>query len=303
MLPELSHLETEQRNSATGDIDRLPTEAMLTLMTQQDAAVLRAVEAAVPAIAPVLDRVVERVRGGGSLFYIGAGTSGRLGVLDAAECPPTFGVAPTVVRGIIAGGEAALARATEASEDRADVGAEDLLAAGFTERDSLVGIAASGRTPYVIGAIEKARSMGALTAALVCARSSALAAAAELAIEVPVGPEVITGSTRMKAGTATKLVLNMLSTGLMIRLGYTYGNLMVNVQPRNEKLKDRARRIVSQAAGIDRAEADRLFEASGGDVKRAIVMARLGVSSDEAARLLAEAGGVLAAVVPGGGRR
>ena len=270
----------------------------MALINQQDTAVLAAVGAAIPSIAAVVDRVVERVRAGGSLFYIGAGTSGRLGVLDAAECPPTFGVAPTVVRGIIAGGEAALARATEASEDKADAGAADLMAAGFTEKDSLIGIAASGRTPYVIGAIGKARAMGALTAALVCARSSELAAAAELAIEVPVGPEVITGSTRMKAGTATKLVLNMLSTGLMIRLGYTYDNLMVNVQPRNEKLKDRARRIVSQAAGIDRGEADRLFDEAGGDVKRAIVMARLGVSREEAERLLGAAGGVLAAVLP-----
>jgi len=298
MLPELSQLETEQRNSATGEIDRLSTLEMLALLNRQDAAVLSAVEAAVPAIATVLDRVVERVRTGGSLLYIGAGTSGRLGVLDAAECPPTFGVASTVVRGIIAGGEAALARATEASEDRADAGAADLMAAGFTANDALVGIAASGRTPYVIGAIERARSMGALTAALVCARSSALAGAAELAIEIPVGPEAITGSTRMKAGTATKLVLNMLSTGLMIRLGYTYGNLMVNVQPRNEKLRDRARRIVAQAAGIDRGAADRYFEAAGGDVKRAIVMARLGVSNDEAARRLGEANGVLSAVLP-----
>jgi len=298
MLPELSQLETEQRNSATGEIDRLSTLEMLALLNRQDAAVLSAVEAAVPAIATVLDRVVERVRTGGSLLYIGAGTSGRLGVLDAAECPPTFGVASTVVRGIIAGGEAALARATEASEDRADAGAADLMAAGFTANDALVGIAASGRTPYVIGAIERARSMGALTAALVCARSSALAGAAELAIEIPVGPEAITGSTRMKAGTATKLVLNMLSTGLMIRLGYTYGNLMVNVQPRNEKLRDRARRIVAQAAGIDRGAADSYFEAAGGDVKRAIVMARLGVSNDEAARRLGEANGVLSAVLP-----
>ncbi|MBM3757551.1 MAG: N-acetylmuramic acid 6-phosphate etherase [Acidobacteria bacterium] len=298
MLPELSHLETEQRNSATSEIDRLSTLEMLALLNREDAAVLNAVEAAVPAIATVLDGVVERVRTGGSLFYIGAGTSGRLGVLDAAECPPTFGVASTVVRGIIAGGEAALARATEASEDRADAGAADLMAAGFTANDALVGIAASGRTPYVIGAIERARSMGALTAALVCARSSALAGAAELAIEIPVGPEAITGSTRMKAGTATKLVLNMLSTGLMIRLGYTYGNLMVNVQPRNEKLRDRARRIVAQAAGIDRGAADSYFEAAGGDVKRAIVMARLGVSNDEAARRLGEANGVLSAVLP-----
>jgi len=298
MLPELSHLETEQRNSATSEIDRLSTLDLLALLNRQDGDVLTAVEAAVPAIATVLDRVVERVRKGGSLLYIGAGTSGRLGVLDAAECPPTFGVSPTVVRGIIAGGEAALARATEASEDRADAGAADLVAAGFTADDTLVGIAASGRTPYVIGAIERARSMGALTAALVCARSSALADAAELAIEIPVGPEAITGSTRMKAGTATKLVLNMLSTGLMIRLGYTYGNLMVNVQPRNEKLRDRARRIVAQAAGIDRGAADDYFEAAGGDVKRAIVMARLGVSNDEAARLLGEAKGVLSAVLP-----
>ena len=191
-----------------------------------------------------------RFERGGRLFYIGAGTSGRLGVLDASECPPTFSVPPEMVQGIIAGGEAALSRATETTEDDPAIGVRDLLARGFTARDVLVGIAASGRTPYVLGAVAEARRLGAVTIGISCTPDSELARAVDIAITPLVGPEVVAGSTRMKAGTAQKLVLNMLSTGAFIRLGYVYGNLMVNVQPKNTKLVDRARRIVAQAAGV-----------------------------------------------------
>ena len=298
-MVQLGALGTEQRNPASSHIDRAPTEELLAVINKEDAGVAIAVGAAIPQIAPFLDRLVERVRLGGRLFYIGAGTSGRLGVLDASECPPTFGVSPEVVQGIMAGGEAALSRATEASEDDPESGARDLAGRGFSSGDTLVGIAASGRTPYVIGALRAAREMGGLTAALVCVRGSEMGAVAEFAIEVPVGPEVVTGSTRMKAGTATKLVLNMISTGLMIRLGYTYGNLMVNVQPRNAKLVDRARRIIGDAAGVDEAEAAALLESSGRDVRTAIVMAKLKLDRGRAAELLAAKNGVLAEVLHG----
>lgn len=258
-----------------------------------------AVAEALGQIAPFLDALVGRVQNGGRLFYIGAGTSGRLGVLDASECPPTFGVPAEIVQGIIAGGEAALSRATEASEDDPASGAGDLAARGFQSGDTLVGIAASGRTPYVIGALRAARAMGALTGAIFCVPGGTMAEEVEYPICVPVGPEVVTGSTRMKAGTATKLVLNMISTGLMIRLGYTYGNLMVNVQPKNEKLVDRARRIVAEAAGVSEEASAELFELSGRDVKRAIVMSRKAVTRERAAELLAEKKGVLAEVLHG----
>ncbi|HEU0121124.1 MAG TPA: N-acetylmuramic acid 6-phosphate etherase [Bryobacteraceae bacterium] len=295
----LGGLATEQRNPSTTHIDEVSTTELLALINKEDETVARRVGEAIGPLAAFLDRLTERVRAGGRLFYIGAGTSGRLGVLDASECPPTFGVGPEIVQGIIAGGEAALSRATEASEDDPESGARDLNAKGFQTSDTLVGIAASGRTPYVIGAIQAARNMGALTGAVVCVENSPMAEAAEFAIEVPVGPEVITGSTRMKAGTATKLVLNMMSTGLMIRLGCTYGNLMVNVQPKNEKLVDRALRIVSEAGSVPLEQAATLLAAAGNQVKPAIVMARLGISRAEAEERLARANGILAEVVRG----
>jgi N-acetylmuramic acid 6-phosphate etherase len=236
------------------------------------------------------------------MFYIGAGTSGRLGVLDASECPPTFNVSPSLVQGIIAGGERALSRATEATEDDSGQGSQDLLERGFNGSDILVGIAASGRTPYVLGAIETARSMGATTVGISCTPSSRLSQAVDIAIEPVPGPEVIAGSTRMRAGTATKLVLNMLSTAVMIRLGYVYGNLMVNVQPRNDKLVDRAKRIIVQATGVRMDRATELLELSGRDVKTAIVMAVLGVDCEQAvARLTAARGRVAVALGKGSG--
>lgn len=269
----LHGLLTEQTNPASAHIDRVSTAEMLRIINAEDQLVARAVEAEIPHIARAVDAVVEAMRGGGRLFYIGAGTSGRLGVLDASECPPTYNVPYGLVQGIIAGGEAALSRATEASEDDPASGAADVAARGFTAKDVLCGIAASGRTPYVLGAIEYATSIGAVTIGLSCVPQSKLAQAAAIAITPLTGPEVVTGSTRMKAGTATKLVLNMLTTGAMIRLGYTYGNLMINVQPKNEKLVDRARRIIAQAAGVSYDEAAGLLEASGGNVRAAITKA------------------------------
>jgi N-acetylmuramic acid 6-phosphate etherase len=295
----LSQLLTEQRNPASRNIDALSTGDMLRVMNDEDQKVAAAVGREIPRIARAVDAIVAAIENGGRLFYIGAGTSGRLGVLDASECPPTYSVDPTVVQGIIAGGEAALAHATEASEDNAEMGARDLMDRDFTSRDVLAGIAASGRTPYVLGAVARARQMGAVTIGISCTTGSALSQAVDYPIEALAGPEIVTGSTRMKAGTATKLVLNMLSTGAMIRLGYVYGNLMVNVQPRNEKLVDRARRIIADAAGVSYEDAAALLEKSGRNVKAAILMAKLGVDRPRADQLLAGAKGKISAALAG----
>lgn len=284
-------LLTEQPNPASEGIDALSTAAVLSVINAQDRQVAEAVGAVIPNISKAVDAIVEALQGGGRLFYIGAGSSGRLGVLDAAECPPTFNVPPDLVQGIIAGGEQALARATEASEDDPAEGARDLAARGFRPQDVLVGIAASGRTPYVLGAVAAARKTGARTAGISCTPDSELAHAVDIAITPLPGPEIVTGSTRMKAGTATKLVLNMITTAVMIRLGHVYGNLMVNVQPKNVKLRDRARRIVAQAAGVAPDDAAGLLGAAGGNVKTAIVMGRLGMDRSQAERRLASAGG------------
>jgi N-acetylmuramic acid 6-phosphate etherase len=287
----LDKLLTEQTNPASAGIDSLPTEGVLRIINAEDRKVAEAVAAEIPTIARAVDAVVTALGAGGRLFYIGAGTSGRLGVLDASECPPTFSVPAELVQGIIAGGEAALSRATEASEDDPAAGRRDLLARGFRAGDVLVGIAASGRTPYVLGAIAEARRLGAATVGISCTPDSELARAAALAITPLTGPEVLAGSTRMKAGTAQKLVLNMLTTATFIRLGYVYGNLMVNVQPRNAKLADRARRIVAEAAGVPHARAAELLAAAGGSVRVAILMGRGGAGREEAERRLAAAGG------------
>ena len=287
----LEKLLTEQQNPASAGIDALPTEEALRIINAEDRKVAEAVEREIPAIARAVDAIVAALERGGRLFYLGAGTSGRLGVLDASECPPTFSVPPELIQGIMAGGEAALSRATEATEDDPAIGVRDLGARGFTERDVLVGITASGRTPYVLGAAAEARRMGAVTVGISCTPDSELARLAAIAITPLVGPEVIAGSTRMKAGTATKLVLNMISTAVMIRLGHVYSNLMVNVQPRNSKLADRARRIVAEAAAVSPERAVELLEAAGGDAKVAIVMARLAVDRATAEARLASAGG------------
>jgi N-acetylmuramic acid 6-phosphate etherase len=288
----LGTLTTESRNPASESLDRLSTEEMLRVINAADREVAAAVEAEIPHIALAVDAVVARIEAGGRLFYIGAGTSGRLGVLDASECPPTFGVSPELVQGIMAGGDIALRSSVEDAEDDASLGAADLRAAGFTSKDALAGIAASGRTPYVLGAIEYGRSLGALTIGVSCVANSAVAAAAELAITPVTGPEVLTGSTRLKAGTATKLVLNMLSTGVMVRTGHVYGNLMVSVQTTNAKLVDRGGRIVSAITDLDRDQAARLLDEAG-SVKRAVVMHRLGLDRAAAEERLQAAKGNL----------
>ena len=288
---KLDQLLTERVNPASRDIDARSTPEILQIINQEDQKIAGAVAAEIPRIAAAVDAVGAAIRNGGRLFYIGAGTSGRLGVLDAAECPPTFHVSRDLVQGIIAGGEAALARATEATEDNPAEGKRDLMARGFTARDALVGIAASGRTPYVIGAVAAARELGALTIGISCTPDSELSRAVKIAITLLVGPEVIAGSTRMKAGTATKLVLNMISTAVMIRLGYVYGNLRVNVEPKNSKLEDRAKRIIAESAGVSYEQAGQLLGKSAGNVKVAIVMSRLAIDRVAAEARLAAAGG------------
>jgi N-acetylmuramic acid 6-phosphate etherase len=287
----LENLLTEQLNPASACLDVLSTDEALRIINAEDSKVAGAVEREIPAIARAVEAIVTAIEGGGRLFYIGAGTSGRLGVLDASEIPPTFSASPAMVQGIIAGGEAALSRATETTEDDPSIGVHDLLARGFTASDVLVGIAASGRTPYVLGAVAEARRLGAVTVGISCTPDSELARAVDIAITPLVGPEVVAGSTRMKAGTAQKLVLNMLSTGACVRLGFVYGNLMVNVQPKNAKLRDRAFRIVAQAGAVSYERAGELLEQSGGSVRTAIVMAKSGIGREEAEQRLAAAGG------------
>ena len=295
----LEQLLTEQVNPASENIDALPTEEVLRIINAEDQKVAAAVAKELPNITMAVDVIVDRMSKGGRLFFLGAGTSGRLGVLDAAECPPTFNVSPDLVQGVIAGGERALTQAGEANEDDAGLGAADLAARNFNSKDVLVGIAASGRTPYVMGAVEAARELGAVTIGVSCTPDSELARAVEIPITPLPGPEILAGSTRMKAGTATKLVLNMLTTAAMIRLGFVFGNLMVNVQPRNTKLEDRARRIIAQATGVDIDIAGALLKQAGNDVKTAIVMARLGISKDDAERRLREAGGRVSRALKG----
>ena len=293
---DLAALATEARNPASTHLDELSTLDMLTLINAEDATVAAAVHAELPAIARAVDAIAERFAHGGRLFYMGAGTSGRLGVLDASECPPTFSVPADLVQGLIAGGDRALRLSSEHSEDSPQQGAADLAAAGFATEgrsDILVGIAASGRTPYVLGAIGYARQLGALTIGLSCVPGSALAQAADIAITPATGPEVLTGSTRLKAGTATKLVLNMISTGVMVRTGATYGNLMVNMRPTNAKLVDRAQRIIAEIVGCAAAAAARLLADSGNNVKTAIVMGKLSLDRVAAESRLANANGLL----------
>ena len=286
---QLAQLATEARNPRSADLDELGTLELLQVINQEDASIAAAVGRELPQIAAAVDAISARFDKGGRLFYVGAGTSGRLGVLDASECPPTFSVPPTLFVGLIAGGDAALRRSSEQSEDSPEQGAEDLATHGVTAEDAVIGIAASGRTPYVLGALAHANTTGALTVALTCAggggERSRMAAAAQLAIELATGPEVLTGSTRMKAGTATKLVLNMISTGVMVRQGAVFSNLMVNVQPTNAKLVDRARRIIAAATGCSGERAAKLLTEAG-DVKTAIVMETLGLPYAAAAARL-----------------
>jgi N-acetylmuramic acid 6-phosphate etherase len=301
-MQSFGSLATELRNPRSEHIDELPTLEMLTVINQEDATVAAAVASQLPEIARAVDTIVERFAQGGRLFLIGAGTSGRLGVLDASECQPTFSVPPTLVQGLVAGGDAALRAACEHAEDSPEQGAHDLNAAGFgiantadpsaPTPDVLVGIAASGRTPYVLGALLHARKLQAFTIGLACVDGSPISKVADLTIAPVTGPEVVTGSTRMKAGTATKLVLNMLSTGVMIRTGAVFGNLMVNVKPSNDKLIDRAHRIIMEATGCDRFAATRLL-IEADSVKVAIAMHKLGLPRAAAEERLAAVGGSL----------
>lgn len=284
---------TEQGNPRSENLSSLSTPEIVSLMNEEDATVAVAVAAVLPEVEKAVDQITERLKRGGRLFYIGTGTSGRLGVLDASECPPTFGVSPELVQGVIAGGYEACHRAVEASEDDREAGARDLKARGFTQDDCLVGIAASGRTPYTVGAIEFARSLGAFTVALTCVPESPITRVAELSIVPVVGPEVVAGSTRLKAGTAQKLVLNMLSTATLVKLGYVSGNRMSNVQPRNEKLRARALRILKEESGLSEERATELLQAAGNSLPLALVMAKTGGDIEAATRALADANGVV----------
>ena len=280
---------TEQENPRTKDLSSATTAQIVSLMNEEDALVAPAVSRVLGEVAKAVEGIVKRLETGGRLFYIGTGTSGRLGVLDAAECPPTFGVSPDLVQGVIAGGYEACYRAVEASEDDQNASRVDLEARGFTSKDALVGIAASGRTPYTVGAISYARDLGAYTVALTCVPESPITKAAGLSIVPVVGPEVLTGSTRLKAGTAQKLVLNMLSTATMVRLGYVSGNRMSNLQARNVKLRDRAERILQAELSLDQNAAHEALEEAGGDLRIALVMSKSGASRERSTDALKKA--------------
>lgn len=288
---------TEKPNPRSVNIDQLSTLDMLRVINDEDATVAGVVRRALPAIAVAIDTIAQKLREGGRLFYIGAGTSGRLGVLDAVECVPTFGVSPDMVQGIIAGEEGALTQAVEGAEDDYDAGYATIAERAITARDVVVGIAASGRTPFVLGAIDAANAIGAPTIAISCNEPAPLLDHARIGVVAVVGPEVIAGSTRLKAGTAQKLILNMLSTGSMIRLGKVYGNLMVDVMVTNQKLAERAKGLVMRVTGVDDTRAEELLAQTGQRVKPAIVMALRGVSAGEARALLDASGGMLRDVI------
>ncbi len=279
---------TEQENPKTTAIDKASTLDAARLINDEDKTIALAVEKVLPEIAAVIDKVVERLQNGGRLFYVGTGTSGRLGVLDASEIPPTFGVSYDLIQGVIAGGYDALYKATESSEDNREAGAEDLKSRGVTEKDAVIGIAASGRTPYTIGAVEYAKRLGCFTACITCVPDSAITRAVDISIVPVVGPEAITGSTRMKAGTAQKLVLNTISTVTMIRLGYVKGNRMTNVKSSNIKLKERSLRILMAETGLDEAAASLIMNDAGNDLRVALVMTASGVDQATANRVLSE---------------
>ena len=294
---DLSRLTTERRNPASAHIDSCTTLEMVTIMQQEDSKIASAIEKILPEIARAIDATSQRLENGGHLFYLGAGTSGRLGILDASECPPTYGTDPELVQGLIAGGIPAIFRAQEGAEDNPGLAVHDLKEHGFSAKDVLVGVAASGRTPYVIGGLKYARELGALTIALACSEHAEIAALADIALTPVTGPEVVTGSTRMKAGTAQKLVLNMLSTGTMIKLGKVYGNLMVDVKASNKKLEERAIRIVMEGSGCERTEAEKALKGADGHAKLAILMVVAGVSASEGKALLERTSGHLAAAI------
>ena len=289
----MDYLTTEQNNPDSIAIDQLEPIEIARLMNLEDHKVLQAVDKVLPAIAQAIQTVTQRIENGGRLIYIGAGTSGRLGVLDASECPPTFNTPPSLVVGLIAGGQRALTTAIEGAEDNAQAGAEDLRGVNLSPSDVVCGIATSGRTPYVLGALTYARTIQAATIGVTCNEVSELSTVCDILIAPVVGPEILSGSTRLKAGTATKLVLNMISTGTMIRIGKTYGNWMVDLRATNVKLKDRSIRIVSGITGLGRNESELLLAACDGEVKTAIVSHTLGISKQAAQERLLESGGRL----------
>ncbi|UYN99159.1 MAG: N-acetylmuramic acid 6-phosphate etherase [Devosia sp.] len=293
LMAELDKLVSEARNPDTMQIDLMSTGEILSAMNREDAKVAEAVRQVLPAIAMTVDRIVDAFKAGGRLIYMGAGTSGRLGVLDASECPPTFGVPEGMVIGLIAGGDRALRHPIEGAEDSREEGRRDLEKINLSARDVVVGIAVSGRTPYVIGALDHARSTGAVTAALSCNPDSAIARMADIAISPVVGPEALTGSTRLKSGTAQKLVLNMLTTASMIRIGKSYENLMVDVSVSNEKLAARATRILVEVTGCTPEQAEGFLVASGNNVKLAILMALTGLDAAAGTQALGQSDGFL----------
>ncbi|ERL65108.1 N-acetylmuramic acid 6-phosphate etherase [Schleiferilactobacillus shenzhenensis] len=294
---DLSKLTTETRNQKTMHLDTMSVHDFAVAMNNEDKTVPESVARALPAIEQAITAITHSFNHGGRLFYIGAGTSGRLGVLDAAECVPTFGTPPEMVQGLIAGGMQAMTVAVEGAEDSVTLGRQDLMAHKLTPRDTVVGISASGRTPYVVGGLDYAQTIGATTISIACNDHAVISSHAGIAIECPVGPEILTGSTRLKSGTAQKLILNMLSTGAMVGIGKVYGNLMVDVKPTNEKLVERAKRIIRQATGADEAAAEQAFTAAGQDVKLAIVMVLTKLPKVEAAARLQKAKGFIARAV------
>ena len=291
MTLNLEKMTTEQRNPDTMNLDEMTTLQIVTEMNREDAGIPAAIRPHLPEIAKVAQWGAESLSKGGRIFYMGAGTSGRLGVLDASECPPTFGVSADTVVGLIAGGPSAIMKAVEGAEDNRELGAQDLKDHNLAQNDLVIGLAASGRTPYVIGGIEYAKSIGCRTAAITCNEGSAIGKASDCAIDVVVGPEVLTGSTRLKAGTAEKMILNMISTAAMVQIGKSYGNLMVDVVLSNEKLQVRAENIVMQATGVDRETAKRTIASAGGRCKTAITMILADCTKEEAEQRLAQADG------------
>ncbi|SDC10781.1 N-acetylmuramic acid 6-phosphate etherase [Terribacillus halophilus] len=287
----LEKLTTEKRNDSTMKLDQLSTKEVLQLMNKEDRKVPDAVEAALPEIEAAVKQVIATFRSGGRLIYTGAGTSGRLGILDAVECPPTFSTPDDMVQGLLAGGMSAFRKAKEGAEDDPDLGAQELEEIGLSAKDTVIGIAASGRTPYVIGALDYAKALGAATVSIACNKGAAISKHAKITIEVETGPEVLTGSTRLKAGTAQKLVLNMISTASMVGVGKVYKNLMVDVKPTNDKLQERAKRIIMEATGADYVAAETVLGQADGQVKTAIVMLLLDIPKEEAEAKLHDAGG------------
>jgi N-acetylmuramic acid 6-phosphate etherase len=296
---DLENLTTESRNPNTIDIDKVSTLEMLKKINDEDKKVAEAVEKELPKIAEAINGIVEGMHKGGRLIYIGAGTSGRLGILDASECPPTYGVSEEVVQGIIAGGTEAIFRAKEGAEDSKELAVEDLKLKKLNENDTVVGLAASGRTPYVIGGLNYANEIGALTVSVTCNANSEVSKAARISIAPVVGPEVITGSTRLKSGTAQKLVLNMLSTGVMIKLGKVYGNLMVDVKATNEKLVERSKKIVCEATGADREAVEKILNETDFDVKLSIFMILSKLDKNQAKNILDDKNGYIAEALKG----